>query len=140
MAELATARMISKLPALAEALTGRFSEHHAFLARLHLAQIDQLSTAIAELTDRIEVVIEPFRDALTLLVTIPGVSRLTADVIIAETGGDLTVFATAGHLAFWPGTTPGHNESRRAQQIHPDPTGQPLPQTSPGHRGDGRLP
>jgi len=111
MAELAKARMRTKLPALAEALTGRFSEHHAFLARLHLTQIDQLSTAITELTHRIEVVIEPFRDALTLLVTIPGVSRLTADVIIAETGGDMSEFATAGHLASWAGTTPGHNES-----------------------------
>jgi len=111
MADLAKARMRSKRPALAEALTGRFSEHHAFLARLHLAQIDQLTAAIAELTARIEVVIEPFRDALTLLVTIPGVSRLTADVIIAETGGDMKVFATAGHLASWAGTTPGHNES-----------------------------
>ena len=111
MAELAKARMRTKLPALAEALTGRFSEHHAFLARLHLAQIDQLTATIAELTDRIEVVIEPFRDALTLLVTIPGISRLTADVIIAETGGDMKVFATAGHLASWAGTTPGHNES-----------------------------
>jgi transposase len=111
MAELAKARMRTKLPALAEALTGRFSEHHAFLARLHLTQIDQLTATIKELTDRIEVVIEPFRDALTLLVTIPGVSRLTADVIIAETGGDMSVFPTAGHLASWAGTTPGHNES-----------------------------
>jgi transposase len=103
--------MRSKIPALTEALTGRFSEHHAFLTQLHRAQIDHLSTAIKEITDQIEVVIEPFRDALTLLVTIPGISRLTADVIIAETGGDMTVFPTAGHLASWAGTTPGHNES-----------------------------
>ena len=60
---------------------------------------------------RIEVVIEPFRDQIKLLITIPGVSRLTADVIIAETGGDMSVFPTAGHLASWAGTTPGHNES-----------------------------
>jgi len=111
MAELAKGRMRPKLPALTEALTGRFTDHHAFLARLHLTQIDQLTAAITEITDRIEVVIEPFRDQLTLLVTIPGVSRLVADVIIAETGGDMRTFATAGHLASWAGTTPGHNES-----------------------------
>lgn len=111
MAEMAKGRMRTKLPALAEALNGRFSEHHAFLARLHLAQIDQLTATIGELTDRIEVVIEPFRDQLTLLVTIPGVQRMVAEVIIAETGGDMRVFPTAGHLASWAGTTPGHNES-----------------------------
>jgi transposase len=111
MAEMAKGRMRSKLPALTEALTGRFREHHAFLARLHLTQIDRLTAAITEITDRIEVVIEPFRGQLTLLVTIPGVSRLVADVIIAETGGDMRVFATSGHLASWAGTTPGHNES-----------------------------
>jgi transposase len=35
----------------------------------------------------------------------------TADVIIAETGADMTRFPTAGQLASWAGTTPGHNES-----------------------------
>ena len=63
------------------------------------------------LTDRIEVVIEPFRDQLNLLITIPGIQRPVADVIIAETGADMSVFPTAGHLASWAGTTPGHNES-----------------------------
>lgn len=111
MAEMAKGRMRTKLPALTEALTGRFREHHAFLSRLHLAQIDQLTASIGELTDRIEVVIEPFRDQLKLLITIPGIQRLVADVIIAETGADMSVFPTAGHLASWAGTTPGHNES-----------------------------
>ncbi len=59
MAELAKAGLRTKLPALAEALTGRFTEHHAFMAPLHLDQIDQLSAAIADVTERIEVVIEP---------------------------------------------------------------------------------
>jgi transposase len=104
-------RMRVKIPVLTEAMAGRFREHHAFLARLHLGRIDSLTASIAELTARIEVVIEPFREALTLLVTIPGVSRLVADVIIAETGGDMNVFPTAGHLASWAGTTPGHHES-----------------------------
>jgi transposase len=46
-----------------------------------------------------------------LLVTIPGISTLVADVIIAETGGDMSRFPTAGHLASWAGTCPGSNES-----------------------------
>lgn len=92
-------------------MTGRFREHHALLIRLHLAQIDQLSTTIAELGARIEVVIEPFRHALNLLVTIPGVSRLVAEVIIAETGADMAVFPTAGAPRVLGRHHPGHHES-----------------------------
>jgi len=59
----------------------------------------------------IEVVIEPFRGARDLIITIPGISVLVADVIIAETGADMSRFPTAGHLASWAGTCPGCNES-----------------------------
>jgi len=79
LAELAKRRLRSKIPALTEALTGRFGEHHAFLTRLHLALIDQHSRAIDERTRRIEVVIEPFRGARELIVTIPGISTGVAD-------------------------------------------------------------
>ena len=111
LADLARAQLRSKIPALTEALTGRFTEHHAFLARLHLTLIDQHTHAIAELTARIEVVIEPFRAFRELIITIPGISERVADVIIAETGADMGRFPTAGHLASWAGTCPGSHES-----------------------------
>jgi transposase len=111
LADLAKRRLRSKIPALTEALTGRFSDHHAFLARVHLNLIDQHTDAIDEITARIEVVIEPFQGFRDLICTIPGIGPLTADVIIAETGADMTRFPTAGHLASWAGTTPGSNES-----------------------------
>ena len=111
LAELAKRRLRSKIPALTEALTGRFGEHHAFLARVHLDLIDKHTQAIAELTDRIEVVIEPFRGFRDLICSIPGISTLVADVVTAETGTDMTRFPTAGHLASWAGTCPGSNES-----------------------------
>jgi len=57
------------------------------------------------------VVIEPFRGARDLIVTIPGISTGVADVIIAETGADMSRFPSAGHLASWAGTCPGSNES-----------------------------
>lgn len=111
LADLAKRRLRSKIPELTEALTGRFSEHHAFLARVHLDLIDQHTAAIETLTDRIEVMIEPFQGFRDLICTIPGISTLTADVVIAETGADMTRFPTAKHLASWAGTTPGNNES-----------------------------
>lgn len=122
LADFAKRRMRSKIPALTEALTGRFSEHHGFLARLHLDLIDQHSKAIAELDARIEVMIEPFRCARDLLVSIPGISTVVADVIIAETGADMARFPTAGHLASWAGTCPGSNESAgRVKSTHTRP-------------------
>ncbi len=111
LAELAKRRLRSKIPELTEALTGRFNDHHAFLARLHLDMIDQHSHTIDELTARIEVVIEPFRGIRDLIITIPGISVLIADIVIAETGADMSRFPTAGHLASWAGTCPGSNES-----------------------------
>ncbi|MCJ7670664.1 MAG: hypothetical protein MUP67_01290 [Acidimicrobiia bacterium] len=89
--------MRSKIPELTEALTGRFADHHAFLARVHLDLIDQRTAAIDGLTARIEGVIEPFCGARDLIVTIPGISTGVADVIIAETGAGMTRFSSAGH-------------------------------------------
>ena len=111
LADLAKRRMRSKIPQLTEALTGRFNEHHAFLARLHLNLIDQHTHAIEELTARIEVVIKPFQGARDLIVTIPGISTRVADIIIAETGADMSRFPSAGHLASWAGTCPCNDES-----------------------------
>ena len=111
LADLAKRRLRSKIPALTEALTGRFTEHHAFLAKVHLDLIDRHTVAIEEITGRIEVVVEPFQQFRQLIGTIPGVGPLNADVIVAETGADMTRFPTAGHLASWAGTCPGSNES-----------------------------
>jgi transposase len=111
LADLAKRWLRSKIPALTEALSGRFTEHHAFLARVHLDLIDQHSAAIDDITSRIEATIAPFRGFRDLIYTIPGISTLSADIIIAETGADMTRFPTTDQLASWAGTTPGNNES-----------------------------
>jgi len=111
LAELAKTRMRTRIPDLVAALEGNFREHHAFLCRIHLERIDQITASILELSMRIEEAMRPFAAQLELLETIPGVGRSTAQVIIAETGADMTRFRTAGHLASWAGTTPGHRES-----------------------------
>jgi transposase len=66
---------------------------------------------IDQLTARIEEAMAPFRPVLDLLDTIPGVNRAVAEVIVAETGGDMSRFPTAAHLASWAGVRPGHHES-----------------------------
>ena len=111
LADLARHRLRDKIPQLTAALTGRFTAHHALLVTSILDMIDQHTTTAAKLTAQIEVEMEPFRDLHTRVQTIPGIGPAIADVIIAETGGDMKRFPTAGHLASWAGLTPGHNES-----------------------------
>lgn len=111
LADLAKQRLREKIPALTEALRGRFNEHHAFMARLYLDRIDAHSADIARVDERIEEAIAPFRGVRELLMSIPGFSCIVADVFIAETGADMSVFPTAEQLASWAGVAPGSNES-----------------------------
>jgi transposase len=111
LTDLARGRLRDKSDLLHQALTGRFTDHHATLIRVHLHLIDEFTAAIEDLTAQIEVEIQPFRHIRDLICTIPGIAVTSADVIIAETGGDMTRFLTPGHLASWAGVTPGHNES-----------------------------
>ena len=116
MAEMARGRMRSKIPALVQALTGNFGEHHSFLCRMHLTRIDELSATIEELSARIDQEMRPFAPQIEHLVTIPGVKKRTAEVIIAETGADMTRFRTPANLASWAGVCPGHHESAGARR------------------------
>jgi transposase len=111
LAELARGRMRPKIPDLVQAMIGRFGPHHAFLCRMHLDRIDALTRDIATLSTRIASLMAPFRDVLRRLDTIPGVNEQVAEVIIAETGADMSRFPTPGHLASWAGVCPGNHES-----------------------------
>jgi transposase len=111
LAELARGRLRSKIPALREALEGRFSSHHALMVGRILSHIDYLDESIGELSAEIEGVIAPFSEEVELLESIPGVNRRTAEVLIAEIGVDMSRFPTHSHLASWAGMCPGNDES-----------------------------
>jgi transposase len=111
LAELASGRLRAKLPQLKAALEGRFDAHHALWIGAILAHLDFLDEQIERLSDAIEEQIRPFAPAVELLCTIPGVKRRAAETIIAEIGTDMTVFATAKHLASWAGQCPGNDRS-----------------------------
>jgi transposase len=111
LADMAMARMRSKIPDLREALVGRFDGHHALLARMHLDHMDELSRIEARLDEEVDRLMAPFAEAATHLLTIPGIAKRVAEVVIAEIGIDMSRFPTAAHLASWAGLCPGNHES-----------------------------
>jgi transposase len=111
LADLARGVMRKKIPDLTMACSGRFGDHHGLLARMHLEHIDHLTSMIDELDTRIERVLAPFAQQMSLLRTIPGIGERAAQVIISEIGVDMSRFPTAAHLASWAGLCPGNNES-----------------------------
>lgn len=111
LAGLAHRRIKARPEDLREALRGRVTKQHRFLLQLHLRQIDALDAAISEIDREADAIVEPFRTAIQILATIPGVSDLSAQVIVAEIGNDMSRFPTHSHLISWAGMCPKSDES-----------------------------
>jgi transposase len=111
LAELAKGRLRSKRDQLTKALEGRVKPHHRFVLTELLCQIDSLDDTIARFDAQIQAICGPVEEAVSLLDTIPGVARRTAEMLVAEIGTDMTRFPSADHLASWAGVAPGNHES-----------------------------
>jgi transposase len=120
LARLANYRLRASQEKLREALRGRVTKHHRFLLRLHLNQIDALDASIATIDQQVEAGIAPFRVAVELVTSIPGVSDLGAQVIVSEIGTDMSRFPSEGQLISWAGMCPRNDESagkRRSNRV-----------------------
>lgn len=111
LAALGHGRLKASKAELAEALEGRVRDHHRFLLRLHLNQIDGLDGSVAMLDGRIEEILVPFADLARRLKTIPGIGDTTVSTLLAEIGTDMAAFPTAGHLVSWAGLSPRQDMS-----------------------------
>jgi transposase len=111
LADLARGKLRQKLPALRQALEGRFRPHHAFLVSQLLAHVDYLDEAIATISAELDTRLLPFATPLAHLDTVGGIAKRTAEVIIAELGVDMSYFPSDRHVASWTGSCPGNHES-----------------------------
>jgi transposase len=120
LADLANKRLRASRSQIVEALRGRVQEHHRFMLKLHLQQIASLQAAIDQIERRLGERLEPFREDVKLLVTIPGVSDTVAQVMASEIGMDMQRFPSAESLVSWAGMCPRSDESagkRRSTRI-----------------------
>lgn len=120
LAELAHPRLRTPADQLREALRGRVTEHHRFMLRLHLRQIDALTELINEIDREVDLRIAPFRSTARQLMTVPGIREVAAPCVLAEIGSDMSHFPSAGHLLSWAGLCPRNDESagkRRSSKL-----------------------
>lgn len=111
LSALVDVRVKASRQEMTEALRGKVTQHHRFMLKLHLDQIDALTMAITQLDQRIDAQVAPFHVAVKQLTSIPGISRTAAHVILAEIGPDMSRFPTAAHLVSWAGLCPRMDES-----------------------------
>jgi transposase len=111
LADLARGKLRKKIPALREALEGRFNAHHALLIGAILAHLDFLDEQIERLSEAIEDQLRPLQPAVELLRSLTGIETRSAQNIIAEVGTDMSVFPSAGHCASWAGQCSGNDQS-----------------------------
>jgi transposase len=83
----------------------------SLLCRQVIDHLDFLDRSIATLSAEICTRLVPFEPQVALLSSIPGISATTAQIIVAETGADMSRFPTAGHLCAWAGVAPASYES-----------------------------
>jgi transposase len=118
LAESAREGLRRKIPAPQQALDGLTDDHHRFLLKEALEQVDALEGLIEDMTDRIREAMTkgPLASARGRLMTIPGVGATAAEVIVAEIGTDLSQFPGAGHLCSWAGLSPGRDRSGKERR------------------------
>src|SRR4051794_7936106 len=111
LADLARGTLRSKTARLTEALTGRFTDHHAFLLTQMLHRVDAITADIATVQARIDTHLGELAPVVDRLDAIPGIGPVAAQLILAEIGTDMTRFPTPAHLASWARFAPGVSES-----------------------------
>jgi transposase len=120
LADLAQGTARKKRAALLEALRGRVRTHHRGLLKVHIELIVALEQAISEIDATVGKTLAPIHESARLLTTLPGISQVTAQVVVAEIGVDMARFPSAAHLVSWTGLCPRSDESagkRRSTRV-----------------------
>jgi len=111
IAQLAKGSLKKKVDQLDKALNGKITDHHRFLLKMHIENIDHLAKQIEKIDEEIKRKMIPFQTDAKLIQTIPGISEVSAFAVLSEIGIDMSQFPDEGHISSWAGLCPGNNES-----------------------------
>ena len=111
LVDRARSRLRKKQAELRLVLRGKINDHHRFMLKELMDEVEFVERKIARLESRIEEMMKPYQAEIDLLCTIPGIKHITAWTLLAELGADMNQFPDANHLASWAGLCPGNNES-----------------------------
>ncbi|UTI42536.1 IS110 family transposase [Niallia sp. RD1] len=112
LANSARGKLKEKRQELELSLQGRITAHQRMMLKSILSHIDFLTKHIEMIDEEIESRLEPSKEDIERLDSIPGIAIPTAQQILAEIGNKVgEQFPTAAHLCSWAGVVPGHNES-----------------------------
>jgi transposase len=132
LAALACRNMRAKTSVRQEALTGHFTDHHAFMPGMMPARIDALTARIGTLTSRIGAAIAPFAAQVAQLDEIPGIGITAARDLLAEIGTGMSRFPAPGHLVPGAKFAPRARQCARRSKAATTGTGNPWPGGTPG--------
>jgi transposase len=97
---------------LREALTGNLKEHYRQQLEWERQEYDLFELQTEQCLAQMQKICqEHYKKEIELLKSIPGVSDISAMIIIAETGGDMKVFENSGKITGWAGLRPRNDES-----------------------------
>ena len=111
LADKAKSRLRSKRNQLRQVLRGKITEHHRWMLRELMKQLNFVEERIVGVEQELVRRMQPYEALIERLDTIPGVDVVTAWTLIAELGPDMSVFADAKHAASWAGLCPGNYQS-----------------------------
>ena len=113
LANFAKGKLRKKIPLLCEALTGHLSDEHRFILGFLLNDLAHIEQELVLLDAKINAYVSAHKlqSWLDILLSMPGVKRLSAINILAEIGTDLSSFPDSAHFASWIALCPGNNIS-----------------------------
>ncbi len=122
LASLGSARLKASRAQLVESLRGHVTEHHRFMLRFFLEQVDQADRALAALDEQVVALLEPFRATVENVSSVPGFGPTAAAAVLAEIGFDMSRFQSAKNLTSWACLSPRSDESagkHRSTRVRP---------------------
>ena len=135
LVKCAKGRLKEKSRELEDSLEGELSSRHRFLLKQIHAHIDYLEQEVAQIDQHLAEAMKPYQEEWELLQTLPGMDRVSATLVIAETGVDMSLFGSADKMASWAGLCPGTHESAGKKKAGRDERAIP-----PCNESSARLP